>query len=257
MVKTLIIRTAGTNCDRETVHAFERAGSEADLVHLDRLIERPATLLDYRILVFPGGFSYGDDLGAGTIVASRLRTTLLPEIIALVERAGLVLGICNGFQILVKAGLLPAISGHGETGESTLTANDSNKFEDRWVTLEVVSDLSPFVRKGDVIRCPVAHAEGKFITKDEATLTHLEESGQVVFRYVGKSGGQNPAYPLNPNGSPNAIAGICDPTGRILGLMPHPERFIAPWHHPTWTRDGLAEEGDGLQMFRNAVEAVR
>ena len=257
MVKTLILRTAGTNCDRETEHAFKRAGSEVNLIHLDRLIEKPESLLDYRILVFPGGFTYGDDLGAGTIVASRLRTTLLPEIIALVDRGGLVLGVCNGFQILVKAGLLPAIAGHGETGEATLTANDSNKFEDRWVTLEVVSDRSPFVRKGDVIRCPVAHAEGKFVAKDENTLRHLEESGQVVFRYVDGSGGADPAYPQNPNGSPHGIAGICDPTGRILGLMPHPERFIAPWHHPTWTRDGLPAEGEGLQMFRNAVAAVR
>jgi phosphoribosylformylglycinamidine synthase I len=257
MVKTLILRTAGTNCDRETEHAFRRAGSEVDLLHLDRLIEKPEALLDYRILVFPGGFSYGDDLGAGTIVASRLRTTLLPEIIALVDRGGLVLGVCNGFQILVKAGLLPAVEGHGETGEATLTANDSNKFEDRWVTLEVVSDLSPFVRKGDRIRCPVAHAEGKFLAKDEATMTHLTESGQVVFRYVGENGEADPAYPLNPNGSPEAIAGICDPTGRILGLMPHPERYIEPWHHPSWTRDGLAAEGEGLPLFRNAVEAVR
>ncbi len=257
MVKTLILLAAGTNCDRETAHAFQRAGSEVDLLHLDRLIERPATLLDYRILVFPGGFTYGDDLGAGTIVASRLRTTLLPEIVALVERGGLVLGICNGFQILVKTGLLPALAGHGMTGEATLTANDSNKFEDRWVTLEVVSDLSPFVRKGDLIRCPVAHAEGKFLTKDEDILSHLQGAGQVVFKYVGPDGEPDPDYPGNPNGSPHAVAGICDPTGRILGLMPHPERTIEPWHSPSWTRDGLAEEGDGLQLFRNAVEAVR
>jgi phosphoribosylformylglycinamidine synthase len=174
-----------------------------------------------------------------------------------VADGGLVLGICNGFQILVKAGLLPAVAGHGETGEATLAANDSNRFEDRWVTLAVVSDLSPFVRQGDVIRCPVAHAEGKFVTRDAATLAHLEQSGQVVFRYVGAAGDTSPAYPLNPNGSQNAIAGICDPTGRILGLMPHPERHIEPWHHPTWTRDGLAAAGDGLQVFRNAVEAVR
>jgi phosphoribosylformylglycinamidine synthase subunit PurQ / glutaminase len=257
MVKTLIVRAAGTNCDRETEHAFRRAGSEVDMLHLDRLIEKPTTLDDYRILVFPGGFTYGDDLGAGTIVASRLRTSLLGGITSLVQRGGLVLGICNGFQILVKAGLLPALEGPGTTGEATLTANDSNKFEDRWVVLEVGSDLSPFVRKGDRIRCPVAHAEGKFVARDKETLERLQAAGQVVFRYVGPEGETDPAYPLNPNGSTGAVAGICDPTGRILGLMPHPERYLEPWHASTWTRNGLADEGEGLKLFRNAVEAAR
>ena len=256
MAKTLILRTAGTNCDRETAHAFRRAGSEVDLVHVNRAIEAPEMLESYRILVFPGGFTYGDDLGAGTIFANRIRSVLLEPVRALVDRGGLVLGICNGFQILVKTGLLPALDGYGETGAATLTANDSNHFEDRWGDLEVTSDVSPFVRRGDRIRCPVAHAEGKFVTRDEATFARLEENGQIVFRYVGRDGSADPGYPENPNGSRHAVAGICDPTGRILGLMPHPERHLEPAHHPSWTRGGLAEEGDGLRMFRNAVSGV-
>jgi len=252
--KALILRTAGTNCDRETAHAFRKAGAEVVLLHVNRVLEDPGLLADFRILVFPGGFTYGDDLGAGTIFANRIRAVLLDPVRDLVERGGLVLGICNGFQILVKTGLLPAPDGQGE---ATLTTNDSNRFEDRWVHLEVVSDRSPFVRRGDRIRCPVAHAEGKFVAKDEETLARLEKNGQVVFRYVGPDGSPDPDYPLNPNGSRNAVAGLCDPTGRILGLMPHPERHLEPTHHPSWTREGLAEEGDGVRLFRNAVAAAK
>ncbi len=254
--RTLILRTAGTNCDRETAHAFRRAGAEVELVHVDRVISDPGILAGARILCFPGGFTYGDDLGAGTIAAHRIRDALLEPIRELVGSGGLVLGICNGFQILVKTGLLPALGGHGTTGEATLTANDSNRFEDRWVLLEAVSDRSPFVAKGERIFCPVAHAEGKFVVRDDDVLRRLEANRQVVFRYVDREGGRDPDYPHNPNGSRNAIAGICDPTGRILGLMPHPERHLEPFHHPRWTREGLAAEGDGLHLFRNAVEAV-
>jgi phosphoribosylformylglycinamidine synthase len=253
-VKTLIVRTAGTNCDRETVHAFTRAGSDVELLHLNMLVADPTGLDACGILVFPGGFTYGDDLGAGTIFASRLRTALMEPLGAFVARGGLVLGICNGFQILVKTGLLPAAGGPGSIGEATLTFNDSDRFEDRWVRLEAVSDLSPFIRQGDRIDCPVAHGEGKFVACDAATLAALEEAGQVVFRYVSRDGQAGPDYPDNPNGSPNGIAGVCDPTGRVLGLMPHPERHLEPEQHPSWTRSGLAAEGDGLKLFRNAVE---
>jgi phosphoribosylformylglycinamidine synthase len=254
--KTLLLRTAGTNCDRETAHAFRRAGSEVTLLHLTEVLSAPRRILDYGILVFPGGFTYGDDLGAGTIFANRMRRDLLPVIVTHVERGGLVLGVCNGFQILVKCGLLPALGGLGVTGEATLTNNASNRFEDRWVWLEAASDRTPFVRKGERIRCPVAHAEGNFVPKDAATLDALESNGQVVFRYVGPDGAANPPYPSNPNGSVNAIAGVCDPSGRVLGLMPHPERHLEPTQYAAWTREGLAAEGDGLAMFRRAVAAV-
>jgi phosphoribosylformylglycinamidine synthase len=255
-VRTLILRTAGTNCERETAHAFRRAGSRVELEHLDRVLDRPAILAEYGILALPGGFTYGDDLGAGTIFANRIRTSLLEHLSGFVGRGGLVLGICNGFQILVKTGLLPALDGPGTTGEATLTTNDTNRFEDRWVLLEVASDRSPFVAKGDRIFCPVAHHEGKFVTRDRKTLDRLEASGQVVFRYVARDGAAGPAYPDNPNGSWNAVAGVCDPTGRVLGLMPHPERHLEPEHHPHWPRHGRAEEGDGLRLFRNAVAAA-
>jgi phosphoribosylformylglycinamidine synthase len=254
--KTLILRTAGTNCDRETEHAFRRAGSEVDLVHLDRVIEEPGRIGNCGIVVFPGGFTYGDDLGAGTIFANRLRASLLDPLMEHVRRGGLILGICNGFQILVKVGLLPALDGHGTTGEATLTTNDSNRFEDRWVDLSVVSDISPFVSRGDRIRCPVAHHEGKFVCRDEDTLARLAETGQVVFRYVGRDGAEDPPYPENPNGSHGAVAGVSDPTGRVLGLMPHPERNLEPAHHPEWTRHGLPEVGEGLRLFKNAVRAA-
>jgi len=250
--RALIFRTAGTNCDRETVYAFETAGADVDLVHLNRMVESPERLFDYRILVFPGGFTYGDDLGAGTIFANRLRSSLLEPMRQFVEAGGLVLGICNGFQILTKIGMLPGIDG----AKASLVANDSNRFEERWVMLEVTSDRSAFVRKGDRIYCPVAHGEGKFITPDDATHRALFEHDQVVFRYVGRNGEENPDYPMNPNGSRDAIAGISDPTGRVLGMMPHPERHLEPMMHPRWTREGLEERDTGLKLFTNAVRAV-
>lgn len=249
--RALILRTAGTNCERETAHAFRRAGAVADTVHLDEVLDDPSRICDCGILVFPGGFTYGDDLGAGTIVSNRIRRRLLDPLRRFVEGGGLVLGICNGFQILVKTGLLPS-----SAGRATLTWNDSFRFEERWVLLEAATDHSPFIRKGDRIFCPVAHGEGKFIAGSQETLEQIEAGGQVAFRYVGRDGSPDPEYPHNPNGSMNAIAGICDETGRILGLMPHPERHIEPFHHPRWTREALTGEGDGLKFFRNAVLAA-
>ena len=253
--RALILRTAGTNCDRETVYAFEQAGAEVDLVHLNRMVESPERLFDYRILVFPGGFTYGDDLGAGTIFANRLRSGLLEPMHEFVEAGGLILGICNGFQILVKIGMLPGIGG-GEAHPASLVANDSNRFEERWVMLEVTSDKSAFVRRGDRIFCPVAHGEGKFITASDEDHAALFEHDQVVFRYVDREGGENPAYPMNPNGSRDAIAGISDPTGRVLGMMPHPERHLDPMLNPQWTREGLEARDTGRKLFSNAVEYV-
>jgi len=251
-VKTLIIRTAGTNCDQETEFAFEQAGAEVTLLHINRVNENPAVLDDVQILALPGGFSYGDDIAAGKIHANELRTKLGDRLRAFVDAGKLVIGICNGFQILVKAGLLPGNDGGEQT--VTLTFNDSNKFEDRWIYLRSDSDQSPFVRKGQVVTFPVAHGEGKFVAKDDATLDALRANDQVVFRYVDAEGHTGAGYPANPNGSVDDIAGICDPTGHVLGLMPHPERHALPTQHPRWTREGLAAEGDGLQMFRNAVD---
>jgi len=236
-VRVLVLRAAGTNCDRETAHAFERVGATAEARHVNELLKDPTLLRDYKILVIPGGFSYGDDVAAGRVLATELKQKILPETWRFVGNGGLVLGICNGFQVLVKMGLLPG----WDEQVVTLTHNDSHRYQDEWVDLDVVTNRCEFVGEGQEYAFPIAHAEGKFVA-DDATLARLEESGQIVFRYRS-----------NPNGSLNDIAGICDMTGRVLGLMPHPERHLEPWHHPCWTREGLAEEPDGLHFFRRAV----
>lgn len=259
--KTLVLRAPGANCDLEAAFAFERAGAIAERVHVNRLLERPALLADYQILCLPGGFSYGDDLGAGRILGNQLEHHLFDAVREFKAAGKLVLGICNGFQVLVKSGLLlddASPSGNrsqpgGARGPiCTLTANDSGKFEDRWVWLRAEGDRCVFFRGIERLYLPVAHAEGKFVPRDRAALAALEAAGQLVLRYCGDDGAATP-YPGNPNGSIADVAGICDPTGRVCGLMPHPERHIDPTHHPRWTRGPLKAEGDGLAVFRNAV----
>jgi len=254
-VRALVLRAAGINCDVETEYALELAGAAADRIHVNRLIEDKALLEKYQILVFPGGFSYGDDVAAGKILANQVVHHLAEPIRQFINQGKLVLGICNGFQVLVKTGLLPEADFDSAHTAVTLTNNDSQKFEDRWVYLRCERSNSVFVngQEDAVIYLPVAHAEGKFVAASDSVLDGLEERGQVVFRYVDEAGGRAD-YPANPNGSMGAIAGISDTTGRILGMMPHPERFISPYHHPRWTREGLRKEGDGVAIFRNAVK---
>jgi phosphoribosylformylglycinamidine synthase len=249
MVDVLLLRTAGTNCDEETQYAFEKAGARVERVHVNRLRESAAPLEAAQILVLPGGFSYGDDLGAGKVLANELRHFLAEPLARFLARGGLVLGICNGFQTLVKAGLLP-----GGAPRATLAANTSGHFESRWVHLEAVSGKTPFLRAGDRLLLPCAHGEGRFLPDRPETLAALAAAGQVVLRYVDEHGRPGP-YPVNPNGSAGDVAGICDPSGRILGLMPHPERHVEFHHHPRWTREGRrpGDEGDGMRVFRNAV----
>jgi phosphoribosylformylglycinamidine synthase len=251
-VKSAVLRTAGTNCDAESVHALRRAGSEVDVVHLAKLIEDPARLAGYQLVVFPGGFTYGDDIAAGTVFAVEMRARVLPALRARIADGLLVLGICNGFQILTRSGLLPDDSG---TPTVSLAPNESGRFECRWVRLEAVTDRCAFLERGQVIECPVAHAEGRFVTKDDALRTQLHESGQVALRYVDATGAEA-SYPGNPNGSRDGIAGICDATGRVLGLMPHPERNVEAWHHPHWTR-GSDAAGQGLAVFERGVRVAR
>ncbi len=204
-------------------------------------------------MTIPGGFSYGDDLGAGRIFATRLGAVLGDAMRRFHDRGGLVLGICNGFQVLVRAGLLP---GGPAGGAATLTHNDSGHFELRWVWMVPTPGLSPFVVGSDPIELPVAHGEGKFLLAVPSAMAALEAAGQVVLRYADDDGRPTEAYPANPNGSPGGVAGICDPSGRIFGLMPHPERFVDPLHHPRWTRRPPQGEPDGLRIFRGAVEAL-
>jgi phosphoribosylformylglycinamidine synthase len=256
--RVLVFRTAGTNCDAEAVRAFEMAGGAVEERHLGEVLERPASIREYRILVFPGGFTYGDDVASGAVFAVKLRARLLPEVLAAVERGALVLGVCNGFQILARAGVLPAVERSGTPGEATLGFNDSARFEARWVTLEGATDRTPWLRRGDLVDCPVAHGEGKFVVRDEGILRRLRENGQVVARYRMPPGTAPGTYPHNPNGSVDDIAGVCDPTGRVFGLMPHPERNILPWHHPGATRRPAPQRAEsGLTVFRNAVRWAR
>jgi phosphoribosylformylglycinamidine synthase subunit PurQ / glutaminase len=251
--RVLFLRAPGTNCDEEAAFAWQLAGAEAETWHVGRVVESPGGLDSFQVLTLPGGFSYGDDLGSGKILATRLGTVLGDPLRRFLDRGGLVLGICNGFQVLVKAGLLP---GAPEVGPATLTFNDSGHFEARWVHLLPTPGLSPFLADDEPIELPVAHGEGKFVLADPDALAKLEGAGQVVLRYADAEGRPTGDYPANPNGSPGAVAGLCDPTGRIFGLMPHPERFVDPLHHPRWTRRGLEGEADGLRIFRNAVSAL-
>jgi phosphoribosylformylglycinamidine synthase subunit PurQ / glutaminase len=252
--RVVILRVAGTNCDRETEWAFSLAGALPERVHINEIIAGRRKLSEYQILVLPGGFSYGDDIGAGKVLANELRFLIRDEIGEFIGRKKPVLGVCNGFQVLVKAGLLP-----GPSARQTVTLgwNDSGRFEDRWVHLKVEDSVCRFVRGlPDIIRLPVAHGEGKFIPSNDRVLAALEKRKQVVFRYAAPSG-EHKGYPFNPNGSTAHVAGICDPSGLILGLMPHPERCLLKQHYPDWFRlDDGETYGVGFSIFRNMVEYV-
>jgi phosphoribosylformylglycinamidine synthase I len=242
-VPALVLRSAGTNCDGETVRALELAGAEVALVHLNALARDPTRLADAKIVVVPGGFSYGDYVAAGRVFGLELRTRLADPLRRFVEDGGTVVGICNGFQILVEVGLFEP---DAPERSIALTDNASSRFECRWVTLRSERCATPWLAPGELMPVPVAHGEGRFVVRDRDALAELFARGQVAL-----------TYPLNPNGSVCNIAGICDPTGRVLGLMPHPERNLAPWSHPRWTRLGARSEGEGLGFYRRLVENAR
>jgi phosphoribosylformylglycinamidine synthase len=270
----LILRAPGTNCDVETAYAFELAGGMAERIHVNELLEKPDALERFQILCVPGGFSYGDDVAAGKILAAKFQHRLLEPLAEFHASGKLMLGICNGFQVLLKTGLM--FEDPSGTPDATLTWNDHGRYEARWVTVEVESDRCVFLRGISSMYLPMAHAEGKFMARDAATLERIRHNGQLPLRYTVESVSRASArklvgaasasrssaghsdspvpFPFNPSGSQEAVAGFCDPTGRAFGLMPHPERFVQPTQHPRWTRDGLQREGDGLQIFRNAVE---
>jgi len=278
--QALVLRAAGTNCDGETVQALRLAGADPQLVHLHRLLEQPARLDEVALLVIAGGFSYGDDVAAGRVFGLELRHHLRSALDAFVARGGFVLGVCNGFQILIETGLLDAgpvetdpVDGSldaahdAKTDEVTrdvaLTDNASDRFECRWVTLREEDCACSWLKAGELLPCPVAHAEGRFVVRDTAALERLRANRQIALRYVTSpslKGGGAPSYPDNPNGSIDDIAGLCDPTGRVLGLMPHPERNLTPWHDPQWTRRSALgdppREGAGLDFWRRLVDAA-
>jgi phosphoribosylformylglycinamidine synthase len=259
--RVIIVRAAGTNCDKETVFAFLKAGAAADLIHVNQLISKEKKLDNYQILAIPGGFTYGDDIAAGKILANELKSKLSEEIRKFIKDGKLIIGICNGFQVLVKAGLLPAANSFKQ--EATLMINDSAKFEDRWTYLKTQNSKLKTQRcvwtknLPEIIYLPVAHAEGKFIVKDKRVLERLKKNSQIVFQYCDAEG-RLVGYPWNPNGSVENIAGICDETGRVFGLMPHPERHIFPSHQPHWTRLAKKEQyPDGILIFKNGVEYAK
>lgn len=260
--KALILTGYGINCDYETKFAFETAGGEAERVHINDLIENMKKLSDYQILAFPGGFSFGDDIASGRVLGNKFIYNLKDDLKRFVDDGKLVIGICNGFQVITKCGLITDEEIPLERQRATLSYNDSNRYEDRWVHLKSDTDKCVFTRGIEKMYVPVAHGEGKFFAADEV-LENLKNNGQIVFRYA-KADGElaNGSYPENPNGAPFDIAGVCDTTGRAFGMMPHPERFLSFMNHPRWTaikerllREGkpVPEAGEGLAIFKNAV----
>jgi len=247
-----MLRAPGTNCDVETAFAFRQVGAAVTSVHVNQLIRREQRLSSFQILVIPGGFTYGDDISAGAILANELRLKLAEDITPFLEKGGLMLGICNGFQVLVKAGILPEPSPQAAR-RLTFTSNDSGKFECRWVHLAVNTD-SPcvFTRGIERMFLPVANGEGKVVAPPEV-LPGLN----TVLRYTDEAGNRPAGYLYNPSGSVDDIAGLCDRSGRIFALMPHPERHFLGSQHPQWTSLGARRYGDGYRIFRNAVDWVK
>lgn len=267
-VRAMVITGYGTNCEVEMAHACRLAGADGvDIVHTSELIYGEKSLDDYDFLNLPGGFLDGDDLGSAKAGAHRIRharvkTTgefLFDQFRRFITAGKLILGVCNGFQLMVKLGLLPGFDGDYTTQSCTLTFNDSGRFEDRWVYLKV-NPASPciFTRGIDGLYLPVRHGEGKFIPGGEDTRRRLHEENHIVVQYSDPTyTAATMDYPENPNGSVDAVAGICDPTGRLFGLMPHPEAYLHRTNHPRWTRETLPEEGMGLILFKNAVAYLR
>ncbi len=267
-VKVLVLSGNGINCEREMAFACEAAGADqVDIVHVAEILSGRVKLADYHFLNLPGGFCDGDDLGSAKAQANRLRhapisgseQSLADQIKAFIADGKLVLGICNGFQMMVKLGLLPAIGGTYGQQSMSLTFNDGGRFEDRWTYLAVDRDSPCVFTKGlERLYFPVRHGEGKLVAQDSATLQMLEDKHLSVLKYA-EDDGVTPTmeYPLNPNGSQNAIAGLCDETGRCFGLMPHPEAYLHRTHHPRWTREELPDEGMGLWLFQNAIQTIR
>jgi len=272
--KVLVLIGYGINCDYETQFAFQKAGAIADRVHINEIIDGTYKLEDYEVFFVPGGFSYGDELGAGKVLANKLRINLEEQLQQFIEDEKLIGGHCNGAQVLIKSGILPAINGNYKIQTATLTNNDSGRYEDRWINLKSISKTCVWTSDLPTMCMPVAHGEGKFYSKEPGLIEELkkDENRQIALVYIKPDGSPaNRKFPYNPNGSVADIAGICDPTGRIFLQMPHPERYTHLTNHPQWTRivgdikrerrklglpidlDKIDWEGEGLLIFRNAV----
>jgi phosphoribosylformylglycinamidine synthase len=266
--RVLILRAPGTNCDEETAHAFELAGGVAERWHVNQSIENPQKASEFQVLCIPGGFSYGDDIAAGRIFGNQIQHHLADVLGTFRESGKLIIGICNGFQVLLKTNFLAESDAKGPT--ATLAQNDSGKFEARWVRLAVEPGKCVFLQGIKEMELPVAHGEGKFVVRDEGILSGLQRENRLVMRYAAVAGDEasgagtprhgeshgtalTTPYPANPNGAMGDVAGMCDETGHVFGLMPHPERFVDWTQHPRWTREAAREVGDGLHVFQNAV----
>ena len=259
--KVLVLRAPGINCERETHHAFERAGGSSAFLHIQQLLAAPDQLDAFRILAVPGGFSYGDDISSGRVLAQEMKARLGDRLLRFVQRGGLVLGICNGFQVLVRLGLLPCTRGTLEE-EVTLTHNLSNHYECRWVTLRTQKSRCVFLPPGLTLRWPAAHGEGRLVARDPALQRLLLDEGYATALYVDDQGQPTERYPWNPNGAPLGFAGLTDKNGRVLGVMPHPDRSYLPTHMPNWRRTvlergALPEDGDGMVVFREMVRVAK
>jgi phosphoribosylformylglycinamidine synthase subunit PurQ / glutaminase len=265
MIRALVLTGFGINCEEELAAAWRLAGAEARIAHLNDVFSGELKIRDYHVLNFPGGFSFGDDLGAGRVLANRIRFrklpdggTLLDEIGTFAREGGFVLGICNGFQVLAKLGLLPDTTGRHEQ-EVSLAGNDSGVFEDRWVLCSASQpSATPFLDGVDTIPLPVRHGEGKLVIRDDGVRERIVSMGLACLRYCDENGRPTASFPANPNGSELFCAGLCDPTGRVFGLMPHPEAFLSSLNHPDWARKARVSgrvdgPGDGLHLFENLV----
>jgi len=267
--RAIVITGNGTNCEVEAAHACRLGGfDEAVIVHISDLLSGDIRLDDFHFINLTGGFLDGDDLGSAKAQANRLRYArvddlaehLIDQFTRFIAAGKLILGVCNGFQLMVKMGLLPALDGVYLKQTTTLTFNDCGRFQDRWVYLKVNSASPSVYTKGvgKGLYLPIRHGEGKFVVDDPATLAAIEERNLAVFKYSDADyNAPTMDFPLNPNGSVNAIAALCNETGRLMGMMPHPEAFVHRTQHPRWTREELPEEGDGLVLFRNAAEYVK
>lgn len=257
--RVLILTGVGINSNRELAEAFSLAGAEAEEQHISTITHNPKSLLDYQLIAFPGGFSYGDHISSGKILANLLKSKCGDSLQLLKEKSVPMLGICNGFQILIKLGLLPQMEGRIQP-EASLVHNDSGKYEDRWVELGITEDArdkSPWFKGLDRLECPVRHGEGKLVLPEASDLKKLQQSGLIALKYQKDGEAADSIYPFNPNGSWDDIAGLIDPTGLILGLMPHPEVAIHSTQRPDWTRRQPKEpHTDCLKLFKNITRHI-
>ena len=254
-VNVLILTGHGINAEKELAWAFEMAGGNPSIVHLEDIIGNKSMLNRYQLLAFPGGFSFGDHISSGRIFANIIKTNLADELARFVEEGKLIIGICNGFQIITKLGMLPDMDGNKKQTVSLIN-NDSGHFENRWVWVNIENNKSPWLRDMDKLYLPVRHGEGKFVTDTPETLNALIKNKQVAMKYINPNSSEV-NYPFDPNGSVDNIAGILNRKGNILGLMPHPEAYIFKEHHPRWTEKENDNRLTGLKIFQNGIDYFR